>query len=74
MTTNGESHGHWSTSAPPRGRNEADVQLNDLLRERGLYSDEDTAESFKQGIIHRSLEILSQQLYSTEKRLASSPR
>ncbi|GJC97249.1 Heterokaryon incompatibility [Colletotrichum higginsianum IMI 349063] len=68
MTTNGESHGRWSTSAPPRDRNEANAQLNDLLQESGLDLDEDTAEGFKQGIIYRSLEILLQQLYSTETR------
>lgn len=68
MTTNGESHGRCSTSAPPRDRNEANAQLNDLLQESSLYLDEDTTEGFKQGIIYRSLEILLQQLYSTEPR------
>ncbi|EFQ26640.1 uncharacterized protein GLRG_02460 [Colletotrichum graminicola M1.001] len=53
---------------PPRNRDEADAQLNSLLRERGLYSSDGTHDGFKHGIIHRSLQILSQQLYSTETR------
>ncbi|KAJ0165401.1 hypothetical protein CTA2_11383 [Colletotrichum tanaceti] len=39
MTTNGESHGRWSISAPPCNRTEADALLNDLLRERGRYTE-----------------------------------
>ncbi|GKT42428.1 uncharacterized protein ColSpa_02609 [Colletotrichum spaethianum] len=64
-----EDRGHQpARTPPPCNRDEADAQLNDLLRERGLYSNDGIADGFKHGIIHRSLEILSQQLYSTETR------
>ncbi|OHX00660.1 hypothetical protein CSPAE12_00691 [Colletotrichum incanum] len=64
--TGEEDRGHQPAATPPRSRDEADAQLNNLLRERGLHSNASTADGFKHGIIHRSLEILSQQLYSTE--------
>ncbi|GKT96161.1 heterokaryon incompatibility protein [Colletotrichum tofieldiae] len=63
-----QDRGHQPATTSPRNRNEADAQLNNLLRERGLHSNDGIADGFKHGIIHRSLEILSQQLYSTETR------
>ncbi|KAK6224983.1 heterokaryon incompatibility protein [Colletotrichum tabaci] len=71
MTTNGESHGRWSTSAPTRDHNEANAQLNDQLQESGLYLDEDTAKETR--FIHEIIQNADDNAYGKSATNGISP-